>query len=54
MIEKKYYEDGKEIFSIEPNPAHPDYEEIKKKQSPLKYTKVQPGEQIKPKEQSVE
>lgn len=46
MIEKKYFENGKEIFSIEPNPNHPDYEKHKSR-SPLKYTKIKPGEEIK-------
>lgn len=44
MIERKYYEDGKEIFSIEPNPNHPDYEEHKDK-SPFKYTKIKSEEE---------
>lgn len=46
MIERKYYEDGKEIISIEPNPNHPDYEEYKDK-SPLKFTKIKPEEEGK-------
>ena len=48
MIERKYYEDGKEIISIEPNPNHPDYEEHKDK-SPLKFTKIKPEEEGKAK-----
>lgn len=44
MIEKSYFdENGKEIFSIEPNPAHPEYEK-NKHQSPLVYTKVEHNE----------
>jgi hypothetical protein len=41
MIQKSYIdENGKEIFSIEPNPAHPEYEKHKHK-SPFKYSKVE-------------
>ena len=48
MIERKYYEDGKEIISIEPNPNHPFYEEHKAK-SALKFTKTKPEEKSKDK-----
>lgn len=41
MIKRSYFdENGKKIFSIEPNPAHPEYEK-NKHQSPLVYTKVE-------------
>ena len=41
MIERCYFDDnGKKIFSIEANPAHPEYEKHKH-QSPLVYTKVE-------------
>ncbi len=41
MIERSYFDgNGKKIFSIEPNPAHPEYEKHKH-QSPLVYTKVE-------------
>jgi len=44
MIERSYFdENGKKIFSIEPNPAHPEYEKHKH-QSPLVYTKVERNE----------
>jgi len=40
MIERSYFdENGREIFSVEPNPEHPEYEKHKH-QSPLVYTKV--------------
>ncbi len=43
MIQKKYIdENGREIFSIEPNPAHPEYEKYKDK-TPLKYTNFERG-----------
>jgi hypothetical protein len=44
MIERSYFDEtGKKIFSIEPNPAHPEYEKHKH-QSPLVYTKVKRNE----------
>ena len=44
MIERSYInEDGKKVFSIEPNPDHPEYEEFKD-QSPLVYSKVESNE----------
>jgi hypothetical protein len=39
MIEKTYFENGKKIFSIEPNPDHPDYENLKQSNMPFVYTK---------------
>lgn len=39
-IETSRYEDGQEIFTLGPNPAHPDYEEFRD-EAPLVYTKIQ-------------
>ncbi|MBA2484001.1 MAG: hypothetical protein H0V39_06200 [Nitrosomonas sp.] len=41
IIKKSYFDDqGQEVVTIEPNPNHPNYEENKKQNSTLVYTKV--------------
>ncbi len=46
MIERSYFdENGRKIFSVEPNPEHPEYEKHKH-QSPLVYTKVERNEKL--------
>ena len=44
MITRTYKENGREVFSREPNPNHPDYEKYKDRQ-PFVYSKLRPGEE---------
>ena len=45
-IERKYYEDGKEVISIEANPNHPEYLEIKENHTVVKITKVDSEDEL--------